>query len=223
MLPPTLLSGERGRATAGEQLRHAIRSGELLPAERLVEQELAGRFGVTRSAVRAALMDLTAEGLVERIPNKGSRVRVVTLEEAIAITEVRLELEGLCAAKAAENATGADCADLRALGQEMVAAVETSNALRYGQLNKDLHEKLRILSGQPVAQDLLLKLNGQLVRERFRLSTRPDRPSVSVHEHLAIIEGVCAGDAETAREAMRRHLHSVIGAMRETKGRRLPA
>jgi DNA-binding GntR family transcriptional regulator len=68
-----------------------------------VEEDLAGTLGVTRQSLRAALLDLTAEGLVERIPNRGARVRVVSTEEAVAITECRMALEALCAVKAAER------------------------------------------------------------------------------------------------------------------------
>ena len=75
----------------------------MAPGQRLVEEELAALLGVTRASLRAALFDLTAEGLVERIPNRGARVRAITLEEAVAITECRMALEGLCAAKAAER------------------------------------------------------------------------------------------------------------------------
>ena len=69
-------------------------------------------LGVTRVSLRAALFDLTAEGLVERIPTRGARVRATsTPDEAIAITECRMTLEGLCAAKAAERVTEAQAAE----------------------------------------------------------------------------------------------------------------
>jgi DNA-binding GntR family transcriptional regulator len=67
--------------------------------QRLVEADLAEQYGVVRSGVRAALLDLSAEGLVERIPQRGSRVRTLSLEEAIEVTEARMVLESLCAAK----------------------------------------------------------------------------------------------------------------------------
>ena len=100
-----VLAGEPGRRSAAERLRQAILAGDMAPGQRLVEEELAGLLAVTRASLRAALFDLTAEGLVERIPNRGARVRAVALGEAIAITECRMALEGLCAAKAAELVT----------------------------------------------------------------------------------------------------------------------
>src|ERR1700688_2237094 len=99
------VAGAQGRRLAGERLRQAILAGDMAPGQRLIEEELAGMLGVTRASLRGALFDLAAEGLVERIPNRGARVRVVTIAEAVAITECRMALEGLCAAKAAELVT----------------------------------------------------------------------------------------------------------------------
>jgi DNA-binding transcriptional regulator YhcF (GntR family) len=70
--------GAQGRRQAGERLRRAILAGDTVPGQRLVEEELAAMTGVTRASVRAALIDLTAEGPVERIPNRGARVRAIT-------------------------------------------------------------------------------------------------------------------------------------------------
>src|SRR3712207_4871623 len=114
--------------TAERALRVAISRGDMPPGYRLVEAELAARTGVSRSAVRLAIDALAAEGLVERIQNKGARVRVVSAEEAVAITECRMPLEGLLARKAAERITDAEADRLRAHLQTMTAAVEIGRA-----------------------------------------------------------------------------------------------
>jgi len=211
----SIRSGEAARRLARDALRQTILSGDFAPGQRLVEEELAGNFGVTRASVRAALIDLTAEHLVERIPNRGARVRVVTLDEAVAITECRMVLEGLCAAKAAERVTPDQAGRLRDLGDALTRAVGDGETLKYSALNSELHRMVREISGQDVAAGLLERLNAQLVRHQFRLSLRPGRAQVSLREHLAIIEAICAGHAEDAGEAARNHLRSVIGALRE--------
>jgi len=210
-------AGAAGRRRAGERLRQAILAGDMAPGQRLVEEELAGVLRVTRASVRAALFDLTAEGLVERIPNRGARVRVVTLAEAVAITECRMTLEGLCAAKAAERVTEAQAARLRAIGDQMERSVADGEPLKYSALNHELHRLVREVSGQAVAADLLERLNGQLVRHQFQLSMRPGRPQASLPEHLAIIAAITAGRPAEAEEAARRHLRSVIAALRQTE------
>ena len=211
--------GTAGRRRAGERLRRAILAGDMAPGQRLVEEELAATLGVTRASLRAALFDLSAEGLVERIPNRGARVRAITLDEAVAITECRMALEGLCAAKAAERVTESGAARLHAVGEQMERSVADGEPLKYSALNAELHRLVREISGQTVAAALLERLNGQLVRHQFRLSLRPGRPQASLPEHLAIIAAVAAGRPAEAEEAARSHLRSVIAALWQTEGR----
>jgi DNA-binding GntR family transcriptional regulator len=207
------LAGATGRRLAGERLRRTILAGDMAPGQRLVEEELAGTLGVTRASLRAALFDLAAEGLVERIPNRGARVRPVTLDEAVAITECRMVLEGLCAAKAAERVTEAGAERLRQIAGQMERSVADGEPLKYSALNHELHRLVREISGQKVAAGLLERLNGQLVRHQFQLSLRPGRPQASLPEHLAIIAAVAGRRPAEAEEATRRHLRSVITAL----------
>jgi DNA-binding GntR family transcriptional regulator len=170
---------------------------------------------VTRQSLRAALLDLTAEGLVERIPNRGARVRVVSTEEAVAITECRMALEALCAAKAAERVTDDEAAQLRELAENLKRAVADGNPLKYSELNRELHRRVGMISGQTVAVGLLERLHAQLVRHQFQLAQRPGRPDVSLPEHVAIAEAVAGRRPEEASRAVRAHLASVIEALRE--------
>src|SRR5579859_4377838 len=206
-------AGEGARTHALAALRQAILSGDVAPGQRLVEEELAGTLGVTRQSLRAALLDLTTEGLVERIPNRGARVRVISTEEAVAITECRMVLEALCAAKAAERITDEEAAQLRELAANLNGAVADRDPLKYSELNRELHRRVGVISGQQVALGLLDRLHGQLVRHQFQLALRPGRPEVSLAEHLAILEAVADRRPDDADLAVRAHLASVIGAL----------
>jgi DNA-binding GntR family transcriptional regulator len=206
-------AGEAARAHAFAAIRQAILSGDLAPGRRLVEEDLASALGVTRQSLRAALLDLTAEGLVERVPNRGARVRVVTADEAVAITECRMALEALCAVKAAQRITDEEAAQLRELGENLKRSVADGNPLRYSELNRELHRRVGAISGQHVAIGLLDRLHGQLVRHQFQLALRPGRPEVSLAEHLAILEAVADRRPHDANLAVRAHLASVIGAL----------
>ena len=205
--------GEAARARAFTAIRQAILSGDLAPGRRLVEEDLASALGVTRQSLRAALLDLTAEGLVERVPNRGARVRVVTAEEAVAITECRMALEALCAVKAAQRITDAEAAQLRELGENLKRTVADGNSLRYSELNRELHRRVGVISEQHVAIGLLDRLHAQLVRHQFQLALRPGRPEVSLAEHLAILEAVADRRPNDANLAVRAHLASVIEAL----------
>lgn len=208
-------SGEQAKQHALGKLRQAILQGEMAPAQRLVEDELAEQFGVTRASIRAALLELASEGLVERIRNRGSRVRVVTKEEAVAITECRMVLEGLCAAKVAAEATEEQLAELAATGAAMTKAVADGEPMTYSELNHRLHALIREFSGQQTAVGLLERLNGQLVRHQFHLALRPGRPQKSLSEHLAVIDAITSRDPQAAEAAVRAHLGSVIDALRD--------
>jgi DNA-binding GntR family transcriptional regulator len=137
-------------------------------------------------------------------------VRTVSLDEAVAITECRMALEGLCAAKAAERVTGPQAARLRELGEQLQRSVADGEPLKYSALNHELHRLVQEISSQSVAAGLLERLNGQLVRHQFQLSLRPGRPQASLGEHLAIIAAITAQRPAEAEQATRRHLRSVI-------------
>jgi DNA-binding GntR family transcriptional regulator len=201
--------------SAVDTIREAIVNGDFVPNQRLVEADLSEQLGASRAVVRSALVTLAGEGLVERIPNRGAKVRAVSLAEAIEISEVRMVLEGLCVAKAAEVVTDDEAAELEALGQRMTAAVASGDVLGYSQLNQDLHRRVREISGQRTACEVLERLRAQNVRHQFKLALQPGRPTVSLPEHLAIIEAIRAGDPVAAENATRAHLRSVIVALRE--------
>ncbi|MGW8990069.1 GntR family transcriptional regulator [Streptomyces zhihengii] len=175
--------------------------GDLVPGQRLVENNLVESYGTTRGAVREALQDLAAEEMVELVPRRGARVRTVSVEEAIQITECRSALEQLCAAKAAARASDAQRAELDGIGTDMRRAVAEGAWDAYSVLNQRLHELVVRASGQEVARRHLDRLHGPMVRFQFRLALRPGRPSQSLPQHLAIIDAIVRGDAAAAAGA----------------------
>ncbi|GAA4607279.1 hypothetical protein GCM10023195_27470 [Actinoallomurus liliacearum] len=209
-------TGETERLDVTAAIREAIARGDFAPNQRLVEADLSEQFGVSRGGVRTALFELANEGLVERIQHRGARVRAITLDEAIEISEVRMAVEGLCAAKAAEHVTDEQMAELRALDAAMRAAVADGHVLRYSELNRALHQRIVEISGQGTAAAVLSRLRAQNVRHQFRLALLPGRPNVSLAEHHAIIEAICARAPEAAERAARAHLAGVIEALRST-------
>jgi DNA-binding GntR family transcriptional regulator len=100
------LPSERGtEADEGyERLYQAILRGDFQPNERLIEMDLAQRYNVGRAAIRTALARLEQDGLVEREPNRGARVRAISEEEAVETLEARAVLARRAAHGAAERA-----------------------------------------------------------------------------------------------------------------------
>ena len=203
---------EDSKPAVTEALRAAILNGEYAPKQRLVEIDLCERFSTSRVILRAALQELSAQGLVEFQRNRGARVRDVSLEEAIEITEVRILLEGHLAARAAERASRADVTMLRGLVKDMRTAVGKSELLAYSDLNARLHAAIRDIAAHETAARLLRQLRDQTVRHQFSLSLVPGRPKVSLPQHEAIVAAIIAHKPQEAQQAMHEHLQSVIQA-----------
>jgi len=209
----TAVTSTTTRTDLTRLLREAIVSGEYAPNQRLIEADLSATYGASRAAVRTALLELGAEGLVDRLPNRGSRVRAIPLSEAIEILEVRMSLEGLCAAKAAENISDAEIAEFARLRADILAASE-SDLFEYSRLNQQLDRRIREIAHHPTAVSILERLRAQGVRHQFRLAFYPGRAAVSAPEHAAIIDAISHRDPAGAEAATRSHLRSVVDALR---------
>ncbi|MFP3882685.1 MAG: GntR family transcriptional regulator [Actinomycetota bacterium] len=195
---------------AAEMLRSDILEGVFTPGERLTEIALADRYSVGRSAIRSALVELRAEGLVDMEANRGAVVRRITLEEAIEIAEARKVLEGLIAGRAALSDDADAKQSLREMLEEMRDAVVTGDNSRYSKLNRSLHSRIWETGGHSVAHDLVSNLRDRSAHHQFRLAVMPGRSEESLKQHTAIVDAILAGDPDTAARAMEQHLDSVI-------------
>jgi DNA-binding GntR family transcriptional regulator len=197
-----------------QALRDAIVSGDLLPSERLVEEDLARRLGLGRGAVRMALVRLEHDGLVERERNRGARVRRVSDAEAVEILEVRAALESLAARKTAQRATPKEVRELRAIVREMATKRERGDLMAVSDANARLHRRIVEISCHDTVRRMSGMLISQIVRFQYRTVLLPGRPERSHREHAAIVDAIAAGDGEAAERAMRRHLSHVAEALR---------
>src|SRR4051794_14488792 len=191
-------------------VRDGIMRGRYAPGQRLPESDLVSLYSASRGAVRTALAQLEHEGIVERERNRGARVRPISLDEAVEITETRAVVEGLCAAKAALRASNDDRKRLRELGADLSVTVENADVVSYSQVNQQIHRAIREISGHETAGRMLDRLRTQSVRYHYTIALLPGRPAVGLKEHLHVIDTVCAGDPDVAEQTMRSHLLSVV-------------
>lgn len=205
--------GTAERELAEARLREAILRGDLLPGQRLVEADLVELFGVSRNRVRLAIDALAGEGLVERSPNRGARVRKVSTAEAIEIIECRVALESLIARKAADRITPAEAARLREQLVAMRQAVADGELLKYSALISQLHELIRLAARQATAAELIERLQAQIVRHQFQLSLRAGRPQRSLTELADLVAAVTGRSPDRAEAAARRHLERVVAEL----------
>ena len=215
--PPKRVSKLRGASLSDERsyqrLRLAIISGKLLPHERLVEAELASSLRVPRATVRTAIIRLAQEQLVERLPNRGARVRRISDMEALENLEARAELESLAARHAAARATNADIRGLR----KIVASMEIElnrDPLSYTDNNQALHREIVRISNHETVRRLLDDLRSRNTAYQTRPVLSPGDPRERLRQHRAIIEAIAQHDGEKAAEAMRAHVTDISRRLR---------
>jgi DNA-binding GntR family transcriptional regulator len=182
-----------------------ILNGELSVGQKLTEQEVAERLGVSRGPVREALRTLADAGLLQLEQNRGAFVRKIDLKEAIEIHDVYSALEELATRSAARRLSSPQIAELKSLVESMDDAAEAEDLDRYYALNLSFHQRLVEGSGN----ERLLSIYNRLLNElhlfrRFGLMQRGQMQR-SNHEHHQILEKLAASDPEGAAEAMRRH------------------
>jgi DNA-binding GntR family transcriptional regulator len=210
------------RADGYEDLRQAIVSGEVLPGERLPEEELSARLGIGRAAVRMALVLLEHDGLVQREPHRGARVRRVSESEAIEILEARAALEGIAARHAAINAEDAEVDELRSIIAEMRQLRELGDLFGVSNENARLHGRILEISRHQTARRLSQNLSSQIVRFQYRTVLLPGRADGSYAEHSEIVDAIAAHTPDAAEAAMRCHLMRVAEALRAHNERLSP-
>lgn len=185
------------------KLRSEILSCALAPGAELRESDLAGRFGVSTSPIRDALLRLEADGLVAVFPRKGYRVASISLTDAKELFELRAVIEQ---AGAIEGARRADAAALAALDRYRDFD-ESAGDAEFVVYNRDFHCAVVALSGNrrmtAMDRDLTEQFD-RLVRLSLMVVGR-SRPRL-VQEHRAIIDALQARDGRRAARLMSAHV-----------------
>lgn len=189
-----------------QRLKHDIMQGVYTPRQRLVETDLAPILGVSRATLRAALLRLQHDGLVEIQPNRGAQVRAFSVEEAMQILQVREVLEGLAASLAAEKATPTQITALREIVAAMEHTLASDDLLGQLPLAERFHRLIIEAAAHPFIESFLTRLHAPLLRHQFRIILVPGRKDESLQEHREIYTAIAQRDAVAAEQAMRRHM-----------------
>ncbi len=193
-------------SAVAQELERMILAGSLPAGERINEQHLATRLGVSRGPVREAVRSLERAGLVVAVRNQGSYVRKVSAEEALEIYDLRAAITGIACARLAATATQAQIEELRDLVSAMEAAWQADDAPRYYGLNLDFHAALLRHGAGPRARRVYEDLGNELHLFRRRALVEPENMRESNAEHAAILQAIAAGDAVAARDAGEAHI-----------------
>ena len=207
-----------------QRLRALILTGEYGPDERLIEEQLAERLGVSRTPVRQALTMLEAEGLVEITPNRGATVCSFSIEDVWDIYDLRAVLEGHAARRAAGRIERRELKRLQELAVEMEGLPgrfddheEEIRALVA--LNQEFHGTIVQASRNRRLEHLINRtVEIPLMFKAFFWYT-PHERTISNHFHRQILKSLERGDADRAEIIMREHVYEgrdfVIGALKE--------
>ncbi len=190
---------------AGE-LEQAILRGEFAPGELLNENELSERFGVSRTPVREALLNLSAAGLVELESGRGAVVVGITLDTVFEAYEVLANSLGFACALTAERMSPRQRAELQGIVEEMARTTGSKARERYLELDEALHEK--ILEG---CGNVLLGYQVRRCKARIAAVRQSSMRSHKSVEHIVpeiakVVDAILARDAEAARAALALHV-----------------
>lgn len=192
-----------------------IVSGRLLPGARLDEISLAARYEVSRTPVREALARLSAMGLIDRPPNRGAIVAMLSDTHLNSMFEAMAELEAICARLSAQRMTTAERNQLDAVHHAAARLVHLGAEEDYARHNVDFHTRLYVGAHNTHIQELVGLTRSRLApfrRAQFRI---PGRLAKSWDEHDAIVTAILRGDAAGAEAAARAHVSIVSDASAE--------
>jgi len=190
-----------------EKLRNAIITGYFPSGARLVERTLCEQLGVSRSVVREVIRYLQAEGLVDVLPNKGPIVAVLSWDVARQVYRIRGVMEQAAVTDCVRNLGDDTAAEiLRALerlrlsygGPDIAPVLEASSAL---------YETIFRVGGNPMAWEIVQRLNGRISRLRAMTLTHKSRAKTGFERIQAICEAICVQREEAlARQRVAEHL-----------------
>ena len=190
-------------------VRQSILDGAFPPGMRLREAAIAATADVSRTPVREALRQLSAEGLVDFEANAGARVASWSREDAEEITAIRVLLEGYATELAARKITPEQLAELVAVQDRMETAIDQTGVpdhSRVADYNAQFHSLIIAAAGSSRISGILQQvIQAPLILRKFAAFDR-ERTMQSVYSHRAIIAALKAGDSQWAGAVMRAHL-----------------
>ncbi len=191
-----------------DELRSEITSGALAPGSAVRQAEVAARYGVSTTPVRAALAVLEREGLLVGSPHRGRVVFRPTIDDLRELYDIRIPLEALATEKAVPNLTAEDLSALDVLLARMEEA--TGDRDRYMLLNREFHSRIYHAADRPRLERTIADMrdaSGAYLRIHQNLA--PDARDTQM-DHLAILVACKARSPTRAAKAMARHLTHTV-------------
>lgn len=199
------------RESVTESLRAAIIAGTLKEGTLYSAPALATAFGVSATPVREAMMDLTREGLVETVKNKGFRITGMSDRELDEITEIRLLLEPPVVGDVAGTVPPSGIKILRSLADAIVDAARGGDLTAYLAADREFHAELLRHSGNGQLVALATELRVRTRLYGLKILSDTNRLADSAQEHHELLDLIESGNGPAARDFMRRHIGHARG------------
>jgi len=199
-----------------QELKQLIENRQLLPGQKIPQAEIAKGLGISRTPLISALKFLEHEKLVEVKPRRGFFVRLFSIEEMIAIFEIREVLEGLSARKAAESITEENAQELRSIFKNFAGLKNIMDLTAYSRADKHFHSFIAEIGSGEFLSAILLTLNIiTLAYQNISSEGLILEPNETIKDHLMIVDAICRHNPETAEQLMREHLRKAITQLKD--------
>lgn len=196
-------------------LRQAIVTMQIAPGEMLSEQDLAQKFGVSRSPVREALIKLSEAGLVRVLPQRGTQVVKISRTAVEDARFIREAVECAVVREAAVNATPVMLAELNASLTRQRRAQRPASTEEFLSLDEEFHRLLAEAAGRPAAWRMIEDIKPQMDRVRFLDMTKAVPRHVVLAQHVLIVGAIKARNPVAAQDAMHNHLSEILRTLPE--------
>lgn len=194
-------------------LEEAILTGEYKRGDALTEMSLCKRLGVSRTPVRSALHRLSEEGLIENIPNRGSVVVGVSDDDLADTYRIRMRLEGLASAMAAERMDEKTKERLSEIVELSEFYLAKGDVDKIKELDTEFHLIIYRASGNRTLSKILTELHRNISSYRRIALTVPGRLNKSIKEHKGILSAILSSDAEMAEKLTSLHIEKAMENM----------
>jgi len=213
-------SGHRTKADyAYLQLRRWIQTGALEAEQRLEQEELAGRLGVSRVPLRQALVRLQADGLVVGRPHVGATVATLSLEHAEDVYAGRCALEPMLTQVAVPRLTDEVVRELREFCSEQERALDDGKRELFLSLDRRFHRRLYEISGYETSATLVERLRDLSDRYVAAFQGDAERSRRTLQEHREIVSVCAAREVAAAGRLVKEHIQHGIAFLRQMSGK----
>lgn len=187
-------------------LREMILSGELRAGEKVPEEQLCERFGVSRTPIREALKVLAAEGVLQILPHRGAIVSRITEHEIAELFPIMASLERLAGRLACEAASERDIARMRALHDEMMQCHAAGEEADYLRLNREIHDFFFVIARNHTLHAFYKQVLTRIHSCRFVMRKTREEWDRAVGEHRQMMAALEARDGDALAGLLERHV-----------------